>query len=162
MTKSSMPRPWVKGCAFGDTPANSSKGLLGFQASQHPRSMWKVELALLLTRDELRIPRQFPPPSAPGTHRCLEQVMGTLKLRCLSLEGGCDRIAFSQNLPGIPLESRQHPPPSIPYSEQMCYFCAVLRISSAQRGKGEEWHCTDMSGGSSWGNSGGQRLWQCC
>lgn len=30
MTKSSMPRPWVKGCAFGDTPANSSKDLLGF------------------------------------------------------------------------------------------------------------------------------------
>lgn len=27
-----------------------------------PRSMWKVELALLLTRDELRIPRQSPLP----------------------------------------------------------------------------------------------------
>lgn len=62
MTKSSMPRPWVKGCAFGDTPANSSKGLLGFQASQHPRSMWKMELALLLTRVELRITRQSPLP----------------------------------------------------------------------------------------------------
>lgn len=73
--------------------------------------------------------------------------MGTLKLRGLSLEGGCDKIAFPQNLPGIPLESKQHPPPSIPYSEQMCYFCAVLGISSAQRGQGEEWHCTDMSGG---------------
>lgn len=73
--------------------------------------------------------------------------MGTLKLRGLSLEGGCDRTAFPQNLPGILLESKQHPPPSIPYSEQMCDFCAVLGISSAQRGHGEEWRCADRSGG---------------
>lgn len=46
MTKSSMPRPWVKGCAFGDTPANSSKGLLGFQASQHPEKHVKSRAGL--------------------------------------------------------------------------------------------------------------------
>lgn len=144
------------------TPCKLLQGPSGFPGLSAPREACGKSSWPCFSPGMSRENQAILSPSAPGTHRCLEQVTGTLKLRGLALEGGCDRIAFPQNLPGIPLESRQHPPPSIPHSEQMCYFYAVLGISSAQRGQGEEWHCTDMSGGSSWGYSGGQRLWQCC
>lgn len=108
---SSMPMLWVKGVPLVTPLQTPARVFLGFQASlSAPRSMWKLELALLLTRDENT--QAIPPPLAPGTHRCLEQVMSTPKLRGLSLEGGCDRIAFLQSLPGVPLESKHthHPP----------------------------------------------------
>lgn len=90
---SSMPRLWVKGVPLVTPLQTLARVFLGLQASLSAlRGMCRLELALLLTRDENT--QAIPPPSAPGTHRCLEQAMSTPKLRDLSLEGGCDRIAF--------------------------------------------------------------------